>query len=313
MHGRGKDSHVGAAVFSNGADQVGAFESAEGIDKGQARDSRHTVYVGQGKYHDACKQDRAAFVVSGFLYATVFGSGANQWFIMVKNYLIIGGSHGIGFALAQKLAIEGQHVICCSRTLGELASLPSVTHYAYDVLSDNLQAEWLPESLHGLVYCPGSIQLKPFHRISADDFRQELEINTVGAFRVIQQALGALKKSGEASVVLFSTVAAQTGMPFHSSIAAAKGAVEGLTRALAAELAPTVRVNAIAPSLTDTPLAAGLLSSDEKRQNAATRHPLRRIGTPDDMAEAAFFLLQESSGFMTGQILHIDGGLSALR
>jgi 3-oxoacyl-[acyl-carrier protein] reductase len=230
-----------------------------------------------------------------------------------KNYAIVGASSGIGLATARRLYAEGANLWTYSRQPMP-ADLPGIQWVATDVTQPDFALADLPDVLHGLVYCPGSINLRPFQRIGAADFRLELEVNAVGAFRSAQLALAALKKSGgTASIVLFSTVAAQTGMPFHAGIAAAKGAVEGLTRALAAELAPAIRVNAVAPSLTDTPLAATLLNSDEKRQNAANRHPLRRVGTADDLAQATLFLLSEQSAFVTGQVLHVDGGMGNLK
>jgi NAD(P)-dependent dehydrogenase (short-subunit alcohol dehydrogenase family) len=229
-----------------------------------------------------------------------------------KNIAIVGASSGIGLALAQQLYSQGANLFTYSRHRAE--GLPGVHWAPLDVSNAEWSLDGLPTVLHGLVYCPGSINLRPFQRIAAADFRNELEINAVGAFRAIQQAFPALKKAETpASVVLFSTVAVQTGMAFHAGIAAAKGAVEGLTRALAAELAPNIRVNAIAPSLTDTPLAAQLLSTDEKRQNAANRHALRRVGTPEDLSNAALFLLGEQSAFVTGQVLHVDGGMGSLK
>jgi NAD(P)-dependent dehydrogenase (short-subunit alcohol dehydrogenase family) len=167
--------------------------------------------------------------------------------------------------------------------------------------------------LDGLVYFPGTIQLKPFHRLTADDFLNDLRVNCLGAVAAIQVALPALKKSGSASIVLFSTVAVAQGMPFHASIAAAKGAVEGLAKSLAAEFAPGIRVNVIAPSLTDTPLAAPLLNSEAKREAAAKRHPLQRVGSAEEVAELVSFLLSDASKSMSGQILRPDGGLSSLR
>ena len=232
--------------------------------------------------------------------------------IMQKNYVIIGASSGIGLAIAQQLQAAGMHVWTYSRQPFPLA-LPGVSWLALDVLQPDFQLENLPEVVHGLVYCPGSIQLKPFQRISADDLRKELEINVVGALRTLQQVFPGLKRSETGSAVLFSTVAVQTGMTFHAGIATAKGAVEGLVRALAAEWAPLVRINAIAPSLTDTPLAAHLLNTEEKKLHSAQRHPLKRIGTPADMAHAALFLLSEQASFITGQVLHVDGGMGSLK
>lgn len=231
----------------------------------------------------------------------------------MKNYVIVGASSGIGLELAQQLHAQGAQLFTYSRRPLPL-NLPGAVWSESDVTASDFTLENLPEVVHGFAYCPGSINLKPFHRISADDFRKELEINTVGAFRALQQVYPKLKAAGsEASAVLFSTVAVQTGMTFHAGIAAAKGAVEGLVRALAAEWAPNIRINAVAPSLTDTPLAAQLLSTDEKRLNSAQRHPLRRVGTPTDMASAALFLLSEKAGFITGQVLNVDGGMGRLK
>ena len=180
-------------------------------------------------------------------------------------------------------------------------------HYALDVLTDELPEI---EGLTGLVYCPGSITLKPFHRLSPDDFLADYQKNVLGAVRVLQFYFRMLKKN-QGSVVLFGTVASQQGMPFHASIAAAKGGLESLSRSLAAEWAPHIRVNTVNPSLTDTSLAEVLLSTDQKRENAANRHPLKKIGSPEDIAQAAIFCLENE--WVTGQTIGVDGGMSTVR
>lgn len=227
----------------------------------------------------------------------------------MKNYLIVGASSGIGRYVADSLVQSGHSVYSAQR---KNPDLQGVSYIEYDVTGQNPLSR-LPDVLDGLVYCPGTINLKPFSRISDADLREEFEINFFGAFRTIQFCLAALKRSASASVVLFSTVAVQTGMPFHAGIASAKGAIEGLTRSLAAELAPTVRVNAVAPSLSDTPLASKLLNSEAKQESARQRHPLKRFGTPADAGEAALWLLSERSSWISGQILHVDGGMNSLK
>ena len=176
-----------------------------------------------------------------------------------------------------------------------------------------MDLSFLPEQLDGLIYCPGSINLLPFKRIKPAAFMADYELQVLGAIKAIQQVLPALKKVPQASIVLFSTVAVQSGFNFHAQVAVSKGAIEGLTKALAAELAPNVRVNAIAPSLTDTPLAAKLLNTDQKKEANAQRHPLKRIGSAEDIANTAAFLLSEKASWITGQIMHVDGGMSAIK
>lgn len=230
----------------------------------------------------------------------------------MKNILIIGASSGIGQAAAGKLSADHQVWGTYNRT--NLGSADGrVQYYHLDILQETLDLSYLPQSIDALVYCPGAILLKPFARISEAEWLNDYRVNVLGANKVIQQVLPRLKKSNAASIVLFSTVAVQTGMPFHSVVAASKGAVEGLTRALAAEFAPSIRVNCIAPSLTDTPLAGALLQTEEKKQAAAQRHPLKRVGTVQDMANAIEFLISEKSSWMTGQVLHIDGGMGNLK
>lgn len=223
-----------------------------------------------------------------------------------KNIVIIGGNSGIGKSLADTLKSQGANLFLYSKS-GDGTSQLDVSQ-DFDSIAD------LPEVIDGLVYCPGTINLKPFHRISLADFQQEMEINFFGAVRVLQACYKGLKKSNSASVVLFSTVAVQTGMGFHAGIASAKGAIEGLSRSLAAEWAPSkIRVNTIAPSLTDTPLASNLLSTPEKKESSDKRHPLGRVGTTEDIAKGASYLLSEDSSWMTGQVIHLDGGMSTLK
>lgn len=231
-----------------------------------------------------------------------------------KNYLVVGGSTGIGLGIVNRLRSDGNHVTVVSRTMHQLDPAEGVRHIAMDVTSDDFDSITLPDVIDGLAYCPGTIRLKPFRRLSSDELLEDLQVNYLGAVRTIQACLTRLRKASEGgAVVLFSTVAVQTGMPFHASIAGAKGAVEGLTRSLAAEFAPHIRFNAIAPSLTDTPLAGDLLSGEEKRQAAAKRHPMQSIGSPEEIAATAVHLLSKESRWITGQILSVDGGMAALR
>ncbi len=230
----------------------------------------------------------------------------------MKNILIAGASKGIGLELAKKLSSEN-YVFALSRQRGELPENDNIQWQTADFMDELPDLGFLPEKLDGLVYCPGSINLKPLRGLKELDVLDDFKLNALGAFRLIQAVLPRLKSAGKSSVVLFSTVAVGQGMPYHVSVSMAKGAVEGLTRSLAAELAPVVRVNAIAPSLTDTPLASRLLSSEERREASAQRHPMKRLGLPEDIAAMARFLLSDEAGWITGQVMAVDGGMSALK
>lgn len=227
-----------------------------------------------------------------------------------RSFVLIGGSYGIGASLAEKLIAAGNDVYILSRTSPPITG---IKHIPFDVQNQSIDLSVLPNSIHGLAYLPGTINLKPFHRFTDEDFISDFKLNTVYAAKCIRELLTPLKAAGNSSIVLFSTVAVQQGMPFHASVAMAKGALEGLTRSLAAELAPKIRVNAIAPSITDTPLASKILSNEEKKKASGERHPLKRVGETADIANAAAFLLHDESSWMTGQILSVDGGMSSLR
>lgn len=226
-------------------------------------------------------------------------------------YLVVGGTGGIGSAVVTQLIDQGHQVIATYRNTSPTVH-PQVQWLQWDVTTD-FPVDVLPEVLDGVVYCPGSILLKPFHRISPSTFIDDYSLQVGGAIRVLQAAHTALKRSSTASVVLFSTVAVQRGFTFHSAVSASKGAIEGLVRALSAEWAPEIRINAIAPSITDTPLASSLLNTPEKREANAGRHPLKRIGNPDDIANAVVYILSSTSSWMTGEILHVDGGMHAIK
>lgn len=229
---------------------------------------------------------------------------------MSRTILLIGGNSGIGLATARLLKAQGVSLVAAARTPGPLVEL-GIPVQSFDAMHPGTLE--LPAVLDGLVYFPGSITLKPFHRLTAEEFLKDFQVNCLGAVAVLQAAMPALKAAPLASVVLFSTIAVSQGLSFHASIAAAKGAVEGLTLSLAAELAPKIRVNAIAPSLTDTPLAGNLLNSEVKKEAASKRHALQQVGDPADIAELVSFLLSDASKFFTGQILRPDGGLSSVR
>ena len=224
----------------------------------------------------------------------------------MKTILVVGGSKGIGKAVIDALK-DTHKIINISRN--EIEAHENITHYSLDVLNDELPDI---ETINGLVYCPGSINLKPIGRLKLDDFREDFEINVVAAVKIIQKYINSLKNNN-GSVVLFSTVAAKMGMPFHASVAASKSAVEGVVKSLAAEFATKIRFNCIAPTVTDTTLAARLLRNDKQREGMKQRHPLQKILEPTEVASLAAYLLSDVASSISGQVFPIDAGIVSLK
>jgi NAD(P)-dependent dehydrogenase (short-subunit alcohol dehydrogenase family) len=229
---------------------------------------------------------------------------------MKKNILLIGGTKGIGLEIVKELS-PNHNIIVASRSDENLSDY-DVKYHKFDALTDDISELDLPDTLDGFVYCPGSINLKPFKMMKPEIFEEDMQLNFMSLMKSTHGVLSKLKNSKQASIVYFSTVAVQTGMPFHTSVAAAKGAIEGFARSLAAEYAPSFRVNVIAPSLVNTPLANKLLGNDKKKEKMDERHPLKRVGEPSDIGKMASFLLSDNSSWITGQILGVDGGMGSL-
>ena len=227
---------------------------------------------------------------------------------MKKTIVLIGGSKGIGRAIVNSL-ISDHNIINISRTAPDVNS-PNLEHHSCDILSDELPDI---EQADGLVYCPGSINLKPVGRLSIEDFKSDYEINVLGAVKAIQKYFPALKKGSNPSILMFSTVATKLGMPFHASIAAAKSAVEGLTKSLGAEFAPTIRVNAIAPTVTNTDLASKLLRNERAEEAMKDRHPMKTYLQPEDVAGMAEYLLSDKARSVTGQVFELDCGIVSIK
>jgi len=226
----------------------------------------------------------------------------------MNKILVIGGSKGIGKAIINSL-IEENSIINISRTV-PLLSHTNLSHITCDILTEDLPDI---DEIDTLIYCPGSINLKPISRLKLNDFREDFEINVIGAIKAIQHYLPSLKKGNKPSILLFSTVAAKLGMPFHASVATAKSAVEGLTKSLGAELAPLIRVNAIAPTVTDTDLASKLLRNERMIENIKERHPLKKFLDPKEVADLASYLISEKASAISGQIFELDCGIVSFK
>ncbi|WP_339654104.1 SDR family oxidoreductase [uncultured Maribacter sp.] len=226
----------------------------------------------------------------------------------MKTIIVIGGSKGIGKSIVN-IMLEDHRVINISRTPPQTQHA-NLVHYKCDILADELPDL---DNADSLVYCPGSINLKPVSRLSLDDFRADFEINVLGAVKSIQKYLPQIKKGDNPSILLFSTVASKLGMPFHASIATSKSGVEGLVKSLGAELAPTVRVNAIAPTVTETQLASKLLRNEKMIENITERHPLKKFLNPEEVASTAAFLLSDKAASFSGQIFEMDCGIVSFK
>jgi 3-oxoacyl-[acyl-carrier protein] reductase len=226
----------------------------------------------------------------------------------MRNIVIIGGSKGIGSAILLQ-QLQNNKVYNISRTAPEITH-PNLIHHQISILEDDLPEI---EAVDVLIYCPGSITLKPIMSLNLNDFRNDFEINVIGAVKAIQKYLPALKKGNNPSIVLFSTVAAKLGMPFHASIATAKAGVEGLVKSLGAELASVVRVNAIAPTITETSLSANILRNDRMKENMIERHPMKSYLKPSEVAEMANYLISENAKSISGQVFEMDYGIVSFK
>ena len=226
----------------------------------------------------------------------------------MNKIIIVGGSRGIGKEIISDL-VDYNIIINLSRNKPELTHT-NLTHFNVDVLNSDLPDL---EDVTSVIYCPGSINLKPISRISLDEFREDFEINVMGAVKVIQKYLPILKKSNNASILLFSTVATKLGMPYHSTVAASKSAIDGLVKTLGAELAPKIRVNAIAPTITKTDLASKFLRNEKVIENMIERHPLKKILMPEEVSKMAKFLISKDASSISGQIFNLDAGIVSFK
>ena len=238
-------------------------------------------------------------------------------FIVMKK-VILGATGSIGSSLAKKLIESGDQVHLVGRDEASISSLANELNSSYstcDVLEENFSDKILNDlgetPVNGLAFCVGSIDLKPLKLTKRSDFMQSFNLNLISATEIIKALADNLKKN-KGSVVLFSTVAIKQGFPNHAIVASAKGAVEGLTISLAAEFAPNVRVNCIAPSLTNSKISEFLLKNEKIAEGIAKMHPLKRIGNGEDSSSMAKFLLSDESSWITGQVIGVDGGRSSV-
>ena len=226
----------------------------------------------------------------------------------MRHILIIGGTKGIGKAIID-LLIEENKIICMSRSVSNY-NHENYNHIQLDATLDNYPDL---EKIDSLVYCPGSINLKPISTLSIEDFRNDFELNVIGAVKSIKKYLPLLKKGENPSILLFSTVATKLGMPYHASVSASKSAIDGIVKTLGAELAPKIRINAIAPTITNTELASKILRNEKVLENMIERHPLKKILSASEVAKMAKFLISEDGSSISGQIINMDAGIVSFK
>ena len=226
----------------------------------------------------------------------------------MRYILIIGGTKGIGKAIID-LLIEENKITCMSRNVSDF-NHENYNHIQLDATLDDFPDL---EKIDSLVYCPGSINLKPISTLSIEDFRNDFELNVIGAVKSIKKYLPLLKKGENPSILLFSTVATKLGMPYHASVSASKSAIDGIVKTLGAELAPKIRINAIAPTITNTELASKILRNEKVLENMIERHPLKKILSADEVAKMAKFLISEDGSSISGQIINMDAGIVSFK
>ena len=226
----------------------------------------------------------------------------------MRNILIVGGTKGIGKAIVDEL-IDNSKVICMSRNITDFTH-DNYTHFQIDSTKDDFPDI---ENIDTLIYCPGSINLKPISTLSIENFREDFELNVIGAVKAIKKYLPVIKKGENPSILLFSTVATKLGMPYHASVSASKSAIDGIVKTLGAELAPKIRVNAIAPTITNTELASKILRNEKVVENMIERHPLKKILSAKEVSKMAKFLISNDASSISGQIINMDAGIVSFK